>query len=93
MLERVDDAFLDRGNVISRHHPAGDPLLKGKSGSARQRLDVEHNVAVLAVTAGLFLVPAALGNRFADGFTVADARRAPLDGDAVAIAQAFGGDP
>ena len=92
MLERVDDAFLDRRDIIARHHAAGDFVLEGKARAARHRLDVEHDVAVLAVTAGLFLVPAALHDAFADGLAIADARRAPLDGDAVAVAQALGGD-
>jgi len=86
VLERVDDAFLDRRNVVARHHAAGDLFLKRESSAARLRLDLEHYVAVLAVAAGLFLVPPALHDRFADGFTVADARGAPLDSDAVAIA-------
>src|SRR3974377_761349 len=93
MLERVDNALLDRGNVISRPPPAGDPFLERKSRAARQRLDLEHDVAVLAVSAGLFLVPAALGNRFADRFAITDALRAAFDGHAVAVAQPLGGDP
>ena len=92
VLERVDDAFLDRWDVIARHHAAGDLVLEGKARAARHRLDVEHDVAVLAVAAGLFLVAAALHDAFADGLAVADARRAPLDGDAEAIAQPLGGD-
>src|SRR5262249_17769259 len=64
VLERVDDALLDRGNVVSRPHTAGDPFLERKSRAARQRLDLEHDVTVLAVAAGLFLVPAALGDGF-----------------------------
>ena len=88
VLERVDDAFLDGGNVVARHHAAGDLVLEGKARAARHRLDVEHDVAVLAVAARLLLVPAALHDAFADGLAVADARLAPLDGDAVAVARA-----
>ena len=59
VLERVDDALLDRRDVIARHHAAGDLLLELEAGAARQRLDLEHHVAELAVTAGLLLVAAA----------------------------------
>ena len=90
--QRVDDAFLDGGNIIARHDAAGDLLLEGKARAARQRLDVEHDVAVLAVAARLLLVAAALDDAFADGLAVADARLAPLDGDAEAVAQPLGGD-
>ena len=86
VLERVDDAFLDRRNVIARHDAAGDLFFERESGAARPRLDLEHHVAVLTVAAGLFLVPPALHDRFADGFTVPDARGATLDSYAVAIA-------
>ena len=66
MLESVDDALLDRRNVISRHHTAGDLILELETRAARQRLDVEHHVAELAMTAGLLLVSAALRHRLAD---------------------------
>ena len=59
VLERVDDALLDRRDVIARHHAAGDLVLELEAGAARQRLDVEHDVAELAVAAGLLLVAAA----------------------------------
>ena len=74
MLEPVDDAFLDRGDVVARHHAAGDFLLEREARAARHRFDVEHDVAVLAVPAGLLLVPAALDDALADGLAVADAR-------------------
>ena len=92
MLERVDDAFLDRRDVVARHHAAGDLVLEGEARAARHRLDVEHDVAVLAVAAGLLLVPAALDDAFADGLAVADGRLPPLDGDAEAVGEPFGGD-
>ena len=92
VLERVDDALLDRRDIVARHHAAGDLFLEGEARAARHRLDVEHDIAVLAVAARLLLVPAALDDAFADGLAVADARLTPLDGDAVAVAQPFGGD-
>ena len=60
VLECVDHAFLDRRDVVARHHAAGDLVLEREAGAARQRLDVEHDVAELAVAARLLLVPAAL---------------------------------
>src|SRR3979411_2557649 len=82
MLEAVDDALFDRRNVIARHHTAGDLLLEREAGAARKRPDVEHDVAELAMTARLLLVPAALADRFANRLAVADARGAALDRDA-----------
>src|ERR1700731_4702210 len=61
--------------------------------AARPRRDRQHHIAELAVTAGLFLVPAALGDRFADGLLVADRRRMRLDVDAKALAQPLQRDP
>src|SRR3979490_2663380 len=87
MLEAVDDALLDRRNVIARHHAAGDRLLEREAGAARKRPDVEHDVAELAMTARLLLVPATLGDRFADRLAVADARGATLDRPAEAICE------
>src|SRR5208282_3033121 len=92
VLESVDDAFLDRRNVVARHHAAGDLVLERKARAARHRLDVDDHVAVLAVAARLLLVTAALDDALADGFPVADARLAPLDRDAVTVAQSLGGD-
>jgi hypothetical protein len=43
-----------------------------EAGAARHRLDLEHDVAELAVAAGLLLVAAALGDGLADGLQVAD---------------------
>ncbi len=42
-----------------RHHAAGDLVVEPEAAAARQRLDVEHHVAELAVPARLLLVPAA----------------------------------
>ena len=74
LFERLDRAFLDRRDEVSRHHAAADLVLELEAGAARQRLDVEHDIAELAVAAGLLLVPAALDDAFLDGFVVADRR-------------------
>src|SRR5207247_2378241 len=75
-----------------RHHPAGDLLGERETGAARQRLDVEHHVAELAVAARLLLVPAALHDRLADGLAISDLRRAALDRDAETIGKTLGRD-
>src|SRR6185437_15022920 len=92
VLERVDHAFLDRRDIIARHHAAGDLVFEREARAARHRLDVEHDIAVLAVAAGLFLVAAALLHALANGLAVTDRRLAPLDGDAVTVGEPLCGD-
>ena len=58
-FERIPHAGLDRGDVLARHHAAGDLVLEGEALAARQRLDLDHHVAELAVAAGLLAVPSA----------------------------------
>src|SRR5262249_50673638 len=91
VLERVDDACLHRRNVIARHHAALDLLAEAEARAARQRFDVEHDVAVLAVTARLLLVAAALHDALLDGLAVADRGFVRHGGDAGAIGQPLGG--
>ena len=52
-------AGLDGRNVLLRHDAAGDRIGERKSRAARQRLDLDDDVAELAVAARLLLVPAA----------------------------------
>ena len=56
------------------------------------RPDLQHHVAILAVTAGLLLVAAALGDRLADGLTVADGWLVACDLDLGAVLQPLQGD-
>src|SRR5262249_57615076 len=80
-------------DVVGGAGDADDFLVERETRAARKRLDVEHHVAELAVAARLFLVPAAhRADRLADGLAVADARRVPLDRDAVAVGEPLGGD-
>src|SRR5215831_8473669 len=72
VLERVDDARLHRRNVIARHHAALDLLGEAEARPARQRFDVEHDVAVLAVAARLLLMATALHDALLDGLAIAD---------------------
>ena len=92
VLERVDDALLHRRNIIARHHAALDLLGEGEARAARQRFDVEHDVAVLAVAARLLLVATALHDALFDGLTIADRRLVADGGYAEAIGEPLGGD-
>src|SRR6185436_20710858 len=70
VLERVDYAFFHRRDVVARHHTAGDAILELEAGPTRQRLDLEHHVAELTVTAGLLLMAAALCDRLANRLAI-----------------------
>ena len=85
--EPVDNALFHRADIVARHRAADHLLGELEALAARQRLDVEHDVAELAVAAGLLLVAAALDDRLADGLRVADRGRMRFDLDAEAIAQ------
>jgi hypothetical protein len=58
LVQVVGNADLHRGNELRRHHAAGDGLGELEARTARQRLDVEHHIAELAVPARLLLVAA-----------------------------------
>ena len=59
-LQIVAHAGLDRLDILLRHDAAGDRVGELEAAAARQRLDLEHHVAELAVAARLLLVAAAL---------------------------------
>ena len=84
--QSVDHALFHRADIVPRHRAADHLFLELEAAAARHRLDLQHHVAELAVAAGLLLVTAALGDRFADGFLIADRRRLRFDVDAEAIA-------
>src|SRR5690606_28851685 len=52
-LHRLLHPLLDRADVLARDHAAHDPVLEDESGTRLRRLDVDHDVAVLAPAAGL----------------------------------------
>ena len=62
----VADALLDRRNILLGHDAAGDRVGEGEACAARQRLDLDDDVAELAVAARLLLVAAADLHRLAD---------------------------
>ena len=83
--EAVDHALLHRADIVARHRAADDLFVEFEARAARHRLDLQHHVAELAMAAGLLLVAAALGDRFADGLLIADRRRLRFDVDAEAV--------
>ena len=85
--ETVDHALFDRADIVARYRTADDFLVELKTRAARHRLDLQHHVAELAVAAGLLFMPAALGDRFADGLQITDRRRLRFDVDAEAVLQ------
>src|SRR6476661_1027193 len=92
VLERVDDAFLHRRNVVAGHDAALDLLAEAEARSARQRLDVENDVTVLAVAARLLLVATALHDALLDGLAITHRRLVRDGGNAETIGQPLGGD-
>ena len=78
---------LDGGNVGLGHDAAGDGVGELEAGTARQRADLQHHVAELAVAAGLLLVAAAGGRGLADGLLEGDVARRGLRADAELVAQ------
>src|SRR5437588_250661 len=78
---------LHRADVVARYRAADHLLGELEAIAARQRLDVEHDIAELAVSARLLLVAAALDDRLADGLLIADRGWMRGDLDAEAIVQ------
>ena len=85
----VDHALFDRADIVARYRTADDLFVEFKAGAARHWLDIQHHVAELAMATGLLLVPAALGNRFADRFQIADRGWLRFDVDAEAVLEAL----
>src|SRR5262249_3370210 len=51
VLESIEDAFLDRRDIVSRNDSAGDAVFELEARSTRQWLDLQHHVTELAVAA------------------------------------------
>ena len=83
--EAVDHALFHRADIVARHRAADHLFVEFEARAARHRLDLQHHVAELAMAAGLLLVAAALGDRFADGLLIADRGRLRFDVDAKAV--------
>ena len=91
-FHRVADTRLDRRYPLFGDDAAGDPVFEAEAFAARQRTNLDDAIAILAVTARLFFVTAALGRAFADRFLVGDARRLGIDRDAVPAVELGEGD-
>src|SRR3954452_964672 len=87
MLQRLDDALLDRRDVVARDRTADDLVGKDKAGAARHRLDLYRAVGELAVTAALPFEAGMLLGAAADGFLVGYRRRLADDREVVAVLQ------
>ena len=92
LLQVVGHADLDRRNELPRDGTSDDGLTELEPRSARQRADLDNDVAELAMPAGLLLVPAANLDRFADRLLVRNLTGLRLGIDAVFPPQAFQGD-
>ena len=75
MLHAVLHAFFHSGDVLTGYRAAEDLVYELKTASRRQGFHIDHNVAVLAVAAGLFLMFALYMGFAADGLTVFNLRR------------------
>ncbi len=73
-LQIVADAGFDRRDVLLGHDAAGDGVVELEPGAAGLRLDVDMDVAELAVATALLLVAGMLRHRLADGFLVRNLR-------------------
>src|SRR5262249_24555381 len=63
----VDHALFYRADIVAWHGATHHLLVELETLATRQRLDIKDNVVELTVAARLLLVPAALGDRLADG--------------------------
>ena len=86
-VQALAQSFFDGGDVLSRHGASGDLVFEDEALSPLQGAELDINVAVLAVAAGLLFVLALRLGRLADRFAIRDLRHAGLQVDAEAILQ------
>jgi hypothetical protein len=91
LLGDVAHALLDAGPEVAWHGAADDARGELDAG-ARVGLDIEEDLAELAATAGLLLVPALDGRLAADGFSIRDAGRPGNHGRAELALELLDGD-
>src|SRR5690606_1460887 len=87
LLRRLLDPLVHRRDELAGDHAADDRVRDHVAGPARQRLQADVAVAVLAVAARLLLVLALPLRLLADRLAVRDARRLGRDLDAVLVLQ------
>src|SRR5947209_5243569 len=88
-LQSIDHALFHRADIIPRNGAADHCLAELKAAAAWQWLDLQNDVAELAMAAGLLLVAAALGDGLADRLLISNRRRLRFDLDAEAVAQSL----
>src|SRR5690606_24640624 len=88
-LAEVPDAGLHRADVLARHRAADDPVDEADALAARQRRDLQHDIAILAVPAALLAMPPTCAGLATYGLAIADLRRLALDLHAIAARQSL----
>ena len=83
----LDNAFLDRRDVVAWDRAANDAVGKRETRPARQRLDLDRDAGELSVTAALALEAGMLLRRPADRLLVGHRRRVPDNRQIVPVAQ------
>ena len=79
LTQRFDNALFHRGDVLAWHHTALDGVDEFKALASFLRFDLQHDVAVLTLTAGLTHELAfSFVHRLADGFAVGHLRLADV---------------
>ena len=91
-LQMLAGARLDRRDELARHGAADDLVLELEALAARERADLDLDVAELAVPARLLLMAAVRVGALADRLPVGRARRVRLDLDIVLVLQPVEGD-
>ncbi len=86
-LHRIAYPGFDPGDILPRDRTAGDLVLEHEPFAQRQRADLDHAIAVLAVPAGLLLVPSARAGALADRLAIGDPRGVGIDRNAIAALQ------
>src|SRR5215472_17432255 len=90
--QRLDHAFLDCGDIITRDRAADDSVDIGETRAARQRFHLERDVGELAMAPTLTLEAGMLLSAAPDRLLVVHRSAASIDRQVVAIAQAVDGD-
>ena len=78
-MQHVAHALFHRRDIVARDHAAHDFVHELKAGSARQRLDAQPAVTILAAAARLLLEFALCFGATLDGFLIGHPRRRQLD--------------
>ncbi len=92
-LKSFHDAVFHRGYVLLRHHAAGNRIGELDAFTARQGRDLQNHIAELAMSAGLFLVPATNLCARPDRFLIGHMGHGRIDAEPVFSGKPFLGHP